>query len=63
MRLNDIELEIQNILAVADELPENQQPEVEAYLDTLAELEAEKVDAIGYAMRKRKAEIEFLKDE
>ena len=63
MNLRDIELEIQNILAVAEELPEGEQELAMEYLDQLGELEAEKVDAIGYAMRKRKAEIEFLKDE
>ena len=63
MRLNDIELEIQNILAVADELPEGEQELAMEYLDQLGELEAEKVDAIGYAVRRRKSEIAFLQEE
>ena len=63
MRLNDIELEISNILAVADELPEGEQEMAMEYLDSLGELEVEKVDAIGYAVRKRKAEIAFLQEE
>ena len=61
--LRDIELEISNILAVADELPEGEQELAMEYLDTLGELEAEKVDAIGYAIRQRKAEIAFLQEE
>ena len=63
MNLRDIELEIQNILAVADELPEGEQELAMEYLDQLGELESEKVDAIGYAVRKRKAEIAFLQEE
>jgi hypothetical protein len=61
--LRDIELEIENILAVADELPEGEQETALEYLDQLGEMEAEKVDAIGYAIRKRQSEIVFLKEE
>ena len=63
MNLRDIELEISNILAVADELPEGEQEMAMEYLDQLGELEAEKVDAIGYAVRRRKSEIAFLQEE
>lgn len=38
-------------------------PALLAYLDTLAVQEAEKVDAIAFADRKAKSEIEFLKNE
>ena len=63
MRLNDIELEIQNILAVAEELPEDQHPAALEYLDALATMEAEKVDGISFVVRKRANEIDWLKDE
>ena len=63
MNLRDIELEIQNILAVADELPEGEQELAMEYLDQLALMEAEKVDGIGYAVRRRKSEIAFLQEE
>ena len=58
-----IEEEISNILAVAEELTEDQQEVALEYLEELGLQEIEKVDAIGYAVRKRKAEIEFLKEE
>ena len=60
---SDIELEISNVLAVAEELTEDQQVMALEYLEELGLQEIEKVDAIGYAVRKRKAEIEFLKEE
>jgi hypothetical protein len=58
-----IEEEISNILAVADELGEDQQEAALAYLDELAIVEAEKADAVAYAVRKRQAEVEFLRSE
>jgi hypothetical protein len=58
-----IEEEIGNILAVAEELGEEQQEAALAYLDDLAVQEAEKADAVAYAVRKRQAEVEFLKSE
>jgi len=58
-----IEEEISNILAVADELTDDQQELALEYLDELGVQEMEKIDAVGYAVRKRKAEIEFLKEE
>jgi len=62
-QLAAIEEEISNILAVAEELTEDQQELALDYLEELGVQEIEKVDAIGYAVRKRKAEIEFLKEE
>ena len=61
--LHNIELEISNILAVAEELPEDQQPAALEYLDQLALMEAEKVDGISFVVRKRANEIDWLKDE
>lgn len=61
--LNSIQEEITNILQVAEELPEDQHLPALSYLDELAIQEQSKADAIGYAVRKRKAEVEFLKDE
>jgi hypothetical protein len=58
-----IEEEISNILAVAEELTEDQQEVALEYLEELGVQEMEKIDAVGYAVRKRKAEIEFLKEE
>ncbi|GAB6060641.1 siphovirus Gp157 family protein [Desulfonatronum parangueonense] len=58
-----IEEEIGNILAVAEELEDEQQEAALAYLDDLAIQEAEKADAVAFAMRKRQAEIDFLKSE
>jgi len=58
-----IQEEISNILSVAEELPEDQHLPALQYLDELALQEQSKVDAIGYAVRKRKAEIDFLKQE
>lgn len=63
MNLRDIELEISNILAVAEELPEYQQPAALEYLDELATMEAEKVDGISFMVRKRGNEIDWLKEE
>ena len=60
--LANIEHEITNILAVADEL-EDAQPQALEYLDSLALQEAEKVDAISHVVRKRKNQIEWLQDE
>jgi len=62
-QLAAIEEEISNVLAVAEELTEDQQEVALEYLEELGLQEIEKVDAIGYAVRKRKAEIEFLKEE
>ncbi|EFI34107.1 Gp157 family protein [Desulfonatronospira thiodismutans ASO3-1] len=61
--LADIEMEIANILATAEELSEDQQEVALEYLDELAIAEYEKIDAVGYAVRKRQSEIQFLKDE
>lgn len=61
--LAEIEHEIGNVLAVADELGPEQEPVALEYLDELALEETEKVDGIVYAIRKRQAEIQFLKDE
>ncbi len=58
-----IEEEIGNILAVAEELEDEQQETALAYLDELAIQEAEKADAVAFAVRKRQAEIDFLKSE
>ena len=63
MNLKDIELEISNILAVAEELDEDQQPAALEYLDQLALMEAEKVDGISFVVRKRANEIDWMKDE
>lgn len=61
--LADIEVEIENILSVADELPENKEEVTLEYLDELALQETDKADGIVYALRKRQSEIQFLKDE
>lgn len=61
--LADIELEISNVLAVAEELPEDQVPAALDYLENLAIQESEKIDAISFVTRKRMAEIEWIKDE
>lgn len=61
--LDAIQEEISNILQVAEELTEDQHLPALSYLDELALQEQSKVDAIGYAVRKRKAEIDFLKQE
>lgn len=61
--LADIELEIASVLAVADELPEDQQEVALEHLEQLGLDESNKADAIGYAVRKRQSEIQFLKDE
>jgi hypothetical protein len=58
-----IEEEIGNILAVAEELEDEQQEAALEYLDDLAIQEAEKADAVAFAVRKRQAEIDFLKSE
>ena len=62
--MNDIQQEILNVLSVAEELDDSteQLPAME-YLEKLAIQEQSKADAIGYAVRKRKAEIQFLKEE
>lgn len=60
--LANIEHEITNILAVAEEL-EDCQPLALEYLDSLALQEGEKVDAISHVIRKRKNQIEWLQDE
>ena len=62
-QLAAIEEEISNILAVAEELTEDQQELALEYLEELGVQEMEKIDAVCYAVRKRKAEIEFLKEE
>ena len=61
--LADIEQEISNILATAEELSEDQQEVALEYLDELGVQEVEKADSIAYAIRKRQSEIQFLKDE
>ncbi|WP_045214005.1 siphovirus Gp157 family protein [Desulfonatronovibrio magnus] len=61
--LDAIQEEISNILQVAEELTEDQHLPALSYLDELGLQEQSKVDAIGYAVRKRKAEIDFLKQE
>lgn len=58
-----IEEEISNILAVAEELGDDQQQVALDYLDQLALQESEKIDAIGFAVRKRQSEVDFLKSE
>ncbi len=62
-QLAAIEEEISNVLAVAEELTDDQQLVALEYLEELGVQEMEKIDAVGYAVRKRKAEIEFLKEE
>ena len=62
-QLAAIEEEISNVLAVAEELTDDQQVMALDYLEELGLQEIEKVDAIGYAVRKRKAEIDFLREE
>lgn len=61
--LEAIEHEITNILAVAEELDEGQPEVALEYLDQLAAEEFDKIDAISYAVRRRKAHIEWLKSE
>ena len=58
-----IQQEISNILCVSEELSEDQYVPALNYLEELGIQEQSKVDGIGYAVRKRKAEIEFLKQE
>ncbi len=58
-----IEEEIGNVLAVSEELGEDQHQAALAYLDELAIAEAEKADAVAYVVRKRQSEVEFLKSE
>ncbi|EFI32759.1 Gp157 family protein [Desulfonatronospira thiodismutans ASO3-1] len=58
-----IQDEISNFLSVSEELTEDQHVPALNYLEELALQEQSKVDAIGYAVRKRKAEIDFLKQE
>jgi hypothetical protein len=60
---SDIEHEISNILAVAEELPDDQLPVALDYLDALAVQEADKVDGISFVVRKRQSEIDWLKEE
>ena len=62
-QLAAIEEEISNVLAVAEELTEDQQEVALEYLEELGVQEMEKIDAVGYAVRKRKAEIGFLQEE
>ena len=61
--LAEIEREIGNVLAVAEELDTTQQPTALDYLEALALQEAEKVDAVSFAVRRRKRQIEWLQDE
>lgn len=61
--LADIEHEISNVLSVADELPEDKEPVALEYLEELAVTEQEKADQVAYAIRKRQAEVRFLRDE
>lgn len=61
--LQDIEFEIVNILTVAEELGEEDYPVALDYLRELSIQEEDKVDGVVYAVRKRQADIEFLKDE
>lgn len=61
--LQDIEQEIGNILAVTEELDEETQPTAIDYLEELSLQEEDKVDGIAYVVRKRQADIDFLKDE
>lgn len=63
MNLLAIEEEISNILLAAEELGDDQQEAALSYLDELAIAEAEKADAIGYAVRQRQAQIDFLRSE
>lgn len=59
--------EIAGMLCALDDADEqttqDTMPALLAYLDTLAVQEAEKVDAIAYADRKVKSEVEYLKSE
>ncbi|MFW5734516.1 MAG: siphovirus Gp157 family protein [Oceanidesulfovibrio sp.] len=60
----DIQHEIGNVLAVSEELEHlDREPQALEYLNELALQEADKVDGISYAVRKRKHEIEWLKSE
>jgi len=61
--LASIEQEISNILATAEELPEDQQELALDYLDELGVQEIEKADSVAFAVRKRQSEIQFLKEE
>ncbi len=61
--LREIETQIMRVLAVPEELGEE---ETALALETLASLaieEAQKIDGISFVVRKRKSEIEFLKEE
>lgn len=62
IKLEDIELEIQNILETDFEDDETYQKSLN-YLDDLYKQEKDKVEAIGYVVRKKKSEIDFLKQE
>lgn len=58
-----VEEEISNILLAAEELSEGEQELALSYPDELAIAEAEKADAVAFAVRKRQAEVDFLKSE
>jgi hypothetical protein len=62
-KLVAIEEEISNVLAVAEELGEDQQEAALEYLDQLALQESEKIDGIAFAVRRRQSQIEFMKSE
>ena len=61
--LAEIEHEIGNVLAVVEELDEEKYPTALEYLEELGIQEQDKVDAICFAVRRRKADIDFLKAE
>ena len=61
--LSEIEHEIGNVLAVVEELDEERYPTALEYLEELGIQEQDKVDAICFAVRRRKADIDFLKAE
>lgn len=67
--LHDISTEIENALTALDDFdgPEEERQAVESalapYLDDLAKMEADKVDAIAFIDRRSAKEIDFLKSE
>lgn len=62
-QLTEIEREIENVLAVAEELDADMEPTALEYLEELGLQEVEKVDAISFALRRRKAQIQWLAEE
>ncbi len=63
MDLVGVEEEISNVLAVVEELPEGKLPIAYEYVEELVHKEMEAIDGIARAIRKRQAELEFLKSE